>query len=172
MKVRIAVVSLLALVAFATVGCGMVQGITGGNKGGTVANLWADVPPLPNATKANIDIPPFANLLVQGFIQAANADENTDTKLDKFDFIAFQTADTPQQVSEFYSQEKMTAAGWNETDNPGCQTGSGEGVAGGFCAFGKKGDAGKGTVLIILPVQDDSTKQTQVFYLRFEATKK
>jgi len=171
MKIKFAVFSMLAVVAFVVSGCGLAQTFLG-SKGGTVSNLWSDVPPLPNATKADIQIPPFANLLITGFITAANQDTSNDTKLDKFDFIGYQTADTPQQVSDFYTVEKMTAAGWNQADAPGCQVGSSEGANGGFCVFGKKGDAGKATVLMILPIQEDSSKQTQVFFIRFDATEK
>jgi hypothetical protein len=66
----------------------------------------------------------------------------------------------------------MKAAGWDSTDMPGCSAGSGATAGAGFCAFGKKGDAGKMTVLLIIPAQDDTTKQTQVFYVRFEGTTK
>ncbi|TAH51285.1 MAG: hypothetical protein EYC68_11295 [Chloroflexota bacterium] len=171
MKIRIAVVTLLVLVAAVSSGCGLAQNLMG-SKGGTVSTLWSDVPPLPNATQANINIPPLANILVQGFIQAANADSNSDTKLDKFDFIGFQTSDTPQQVADFYTLEKMKAAGWNSEDMPGCQAGAGQGGAAGFCAFGRKDGSNNQTVLLILPVQDDASKQTQVFFIRFEGSKK
>jgi hypothetical protein len=171
MKIKIVLISLLAVVAFVVPGCGLVQGVIG-TKGGTVSNLWSDVPPLPNAAKADINIPPLAQLVIQGFIQAANADSSNDTRLDKFDFIAYETADTPKQVSDFYSIEKMKAAGWNTADMPGCTSTTGDSGAGGFCAFGKKGANNQQTVLLVMPVQDDSTKKTQVFFVRFEATKK
>lgn len=171
MKIRFALVGLLVLAGVIVSGCSLAQSLMG-NQGGTVANLWSDVPPLPNATKADISIPPLANLIITGFIQAANAqNSDSDTKLDKFDFIAFQSAETPQQVAEFYTQEKMTAAGWNSEDTPGCQVGAGSGAAGGFCAFGKK-NGSTDTVLLILPVREDNATQTQVFFIRFEGTKK
>lgn len=171
MKVRIALVGLLVGVAVLVSGCGIVQSLMGGSQGGTVSTLWSDVPPLPNASKADISIPPLVNVLIGTFIQAANSDSSNDTKLDKFDFIAFQTTDTPQQVGDFYTTEKMSAAGWDAGDMPGCQIGEGQGAAGGICAFGKKnGDSN--TVLLILPVKDDSASQTQVFFIRFEGTKK
>lgn len=170
MKVRFMLVGLLVLVAALVPGCGIAQSLMG-NQGGTVSNLWSDVPALPNASKADISIPPLVNIIITGFIQAANADSSNDTKLDKFDFIAYQTSDTPQQVGDFYTQEKMTAAGWNAEDTPGCQVGEGQGAAGGFCAFGKKsGDSG--TVLLILPVREENSNKTQVFFIRFEGTKK
>jgi hypothetical protein len=173
MKTKILLASLVLVVAFVVSGCSLAQGVIG-NKGGTVSELWSDVPAPPNATKANIDIPPLVNLMIQGFIQAANAQNgNSDTKLESFNFIGYQTGDTPQQVADFYTADKMKAAGWDSEDTGGCQVGSGDsGVAGGFCAFGKKDASGKQTVLMILPVQDDNTKQTQIFFIRFEGTKK
>ena len=172
MKTKILLCSLLMCLAVVAAGCGLAQTLTG-TKGGTVSNLWSDVPPLPNATKADISIPPLANLVIQGFVQAANADNSNDTKLEKFDFIAFQSNDTPQQVAEFYTVEKMKTAGWNTDDTPGCQVSAGDAnVAGGFCAFGKKDSSGKSTVLLIMPVRDENSKQTQVFFIRFEGVKK
>lgn len=171
MKIKIVLVGLLALAAFVLSGCGLVQGIMG-SQGGTVSNLWSDVPPLPNATKANFSIPPLVQLVIQGFIQAANADSTNDTKLDKFDFIAYESTQTPQQVAEFYTPDKMKSAGWDAEDTPGCTSTTGDAGAGGFCAFGKNMSDNAGTVLLIIPVKDDSTNKTQVFFIRFEASKK
>lgn len=170
MKLKVTLFTLLALTAFIVSGCGLAGNLLGGSKGGTVSNLWSDVPAPPNATKANIDIPPLANLIIQGFVQAANSqNSDSDTKLDKFDFIGYQTADSPDVVTEFYAVDKMKAAGWDSADMPGCQSGGSQG-AGAFCAFGKKDATGKQTVLLIMPVKDDSSKQTQIFFVRFEGT--
>lgn len=173
MKTKTVLLAALVLVAVLASACGVVQTLTGRNAG-TVSSLWSDVPPLPNSTKANINIPLPVQFIVQGFIQAANADSSSTTKLDKFDFVVYQTADSPQQVANFYTTDKMTAAGWNSQNSPGCSAGAtGSGTAGvGFCAFGKKGDAGKETIVLILPAQDSQTQQTQVFYVRFEGTTK
>jgi hypothetical protein len=168
MKFKLVLTGLLIVLAVIASGCGIAQSLMG-TQGGTVSTLWSDVPPLPNATKTDIGLPPVTNILIQGFIQAANA-QNTDsgTRLDKFDFIAFNTPDTPEQVSQFYSQERMTGAGWNAQDTPGCQGGIAEGGAGAFCAFGKE-DGGTSTILMIIPVKD-GTNPTQVFYVRFQGT--
>ena len=174
MKLRAILLVTLLLAAFAVTGCSMAQNIMGQNAG-TISDLWSDVPPLPNATKANINLPLPMQILIQGFIQAANADSSNDTKLDKFDFIAYQTNQTPTQVAEFYTADKMKAAGWNSEDTPGCTSGtdsSGNAGAAGFCVFGKKGEGNKATVLMIVPYQEDTGKQTQVFFIRFEATQK
>lgn len=172
MKTKLSLTALFALVAIIVSGCGLAGNLLGGSKGGTVSTLWSDVPPLPNATQANIQIPPLANLIIQGFVAAANSDSSNDTKLDKFDFIAFTTADSPQTVADFYTVDKMTAAGWNAKDTAGCQAGTQQSGAAGFCAFGKSAAAGKQTILLIMPVQDDASKTTQVFFVRFEATSK
>jgi hypothetical protein len=172
MKTKLSLAALLTLVAIIASGCGLAGNLLGGSKGGTVSTLWSDVPALPNAKQANIQMPPLANLIIQGFVAAANSDSSNDTKLDKFDFIAFQTADTPQSVADFYTVDKMTAAGWNAKDTAGCQAGTQQAGAAGFCAFGKTAAGGKQTILLIMPVQDDSTKTTQVFFVRFEATNK
>jgi hypothetical protein len=170
MKVKTALLVLLALVALVASGCGIAQGLLGRNAG-TVSQLWSDVPALPNGTKSNIDIPLPVQIAIQGFMQAANSDSSSSTKLDKFDFIAYQTAQTPQQITDYYTADKMKAAGWDSTDTPGCTSGTGTSAVG-FCVFGKKGTGGKQTVLLIIPAQDDTTKQTQVFFVRFEATNK
>jgi len=174
MQVKLLALCFLLAVASLASGCGLAKNLTGQNAG-TVSELWSDVPALDGATKANIDIPLPLQLIIQGFIQAANADKSNTTKLDKFDFIAFQTDMTPQQVGEFYTLDKMKAAGWNAEDMPGCATGadtSGAASAAGFCVFGKTGDGGKSTALMIIPFKDDNQKQTQVFFVRFEATEK
>lgn len=174
MKLRAMLLVALLAAAFAVSGCDMAKNIMGQNSG-TVSDLWSDVPPLPDATKANINIPLPMQILIQGFIQAANADSSNDTKLDKFDFIAYQTNQTPAQVAEFYTADKMKAAGWNSDDTPGCTSGtdsSGNAGAAGFCVFGKKGEGDKATVLMIVPYQEDASKQTQIFFIRFEATQK
>ncbi len=161
----------LAFVAFVVSGCGLAQSLMGRNAG-TVSQLWSDVPALPNSSKANIDIPLPVQFIVQGFMQAANADSSNDMRLDKFDFIVYQTPNTPDQVANFYTVDKMQAAGWNSDNTGGCAAGGDASGGAGFCAFGKETSANQGTVLMIIPVRDDQSNQTQVFYVRFEASKK
>lgn len=173
MKLKTLLMATLVILAAAASGCGLAGNLMG-QKGGTVSSLWSDVPPYPGANVANIDIPLPVQFVVQGFIQAANADNSNDTRLDKFDFVVYQSSDTPDSVASFYTTDKMTAAGWDANDSVGCSAGAGSSgtAAGGFCAFTRKGDAGKQTVLLIVPVQDDKTKQTQLFYVRIEGTPK
>ncbi len=64
----------------------------------------------------------------------------------------------------------MTGLGWNAKDQPGCVGGSDAGasaVAGTFCLFGRE-EGAKKAVLLIFAAQDDKTKETQVWYARFD----
>lgn len=166
-KALVAAVILSALVLLA--GCGLAPNILGGGKSGTVTELWSDVPPMPGANKANLELPVELNLVINGLIKAAAADSSSDSKLEAFDFIGFTTTQTPQQVTDFYTVDRMKAAGWTEGDSGGC-SGSGPVPTGSFCAFGRRDAANKLTVLLIIPVQDDTTKQTSIFYVRASGT--
>lgn len=166
---KILVMALAA--ALALTGCGAVSNVVGnaiGGKSNTAANLWPDVPALDGAAKTNVDIPLPLKLAAQAMVKASAA--SNDAKLDSFDVIAFSTKKTPQDVGAFYTAAKMQGLGWNLADQPGCMVGSDSSSAGGgFCMFGKKNADGKtGSVLLLALAQDDKTKDTQVFYMRFD----
>jgi len=172
MKKQFQFLALAFVAVIALLGCGLtdqlVANTVGGAKGNTVSNLWSDVPPIPGAQKQNIDLPITVQLAIQGLIKAGAA--SNEVQLDQFDWIAYSTTQTPQQVGAFYSKEKMTAAGWNAKDAGGCSIGGDANGGGGICAFGKgKATANeKGSGLFIILAQDDKTKQTQVYFVRLE----
>lgn len=171
MKRKIRIVALGALVFFGMLGCSVTDTIlnntVGGSKGNSVANLWQDVPSLPGAQKLALDMPVTVQLAIQAFMKTSAS--SGDVSLDQFDWIAYSTPQTPDQVTAYYSLDRMTQQGWNLKDQPGCTGGTDtSGVGGGICLFGK-GQAtatNKGDVLVIFLAQDDKTKQTQVFYIR------
>jgi hypothetical protein len=173
MKGKFRALTLGALVLIGTLGCGITDTIlnnaVGGSKGSSVANLWSDVPPLEGGQKLTLDLPVTMQLAIQGLMKASAS--TNEVQLDKFDWIAYSTPQTPDQVTAYYSIDRMTAAGWNLKDQPGCNAGSDtSGLAGGFCIFGKgKGTTNdKGAILFIIIAQDDKTKPTQVYYVRLE----
>lgn len=173
MKRKLQVFTLGALMLVGALGCGITDTIlsntVGGSKGNSVANLWSDVPSLPGAQKLALDLPVTMQLAIQGLMKASAS--TNEVELDKFDWIAYSTPQTPDQVTAYYSNDRMAAAGWNLKDQPGCNAGSDtSGLAGGFCIFGK-GKAtptDKAAVLFIILAQEDKTKQTQVYYVRLE----
>ncbi len=145
--------------------CGVLDGVTstmnGGTKSGTVDKLWADVPPMQGATQADLGLPSLAQLAIRGISQG------------KFEFIAYTTERSGDDVANYYSKEAMQAAGWTANDQPGCTSGmiggSNQQQGGAFCVFGRKQE-GKDMRLIIIALADDKTKKTQLYYVRVDAS--
>jgi len=132
-------------------------GILGGSNAGTVDALWSDVPQMDGLTKAKIDLPLAARLVIQSAFQG------------RFDFIAYTTAKAPGDVPAFYTKERMAATGW-KNDAGGClgnSSGSASSAQGSLCLFNKK-EGAKEFGLAIVINQDEKTKQTQVFFVRVD----
>ncbi len=145
----------------------VISNVAGGSKGNTVASLWSDVPTIPGAQKQSLELPISMQLAIQGLIKASAA--SGDVNLDRFDWIAYTTSQTPVQVTALYSHERMLAAGWSSDNQPGCSSGSDtSGLGGGFCIFARGKAPEKQSVLFIILAQDESTKQTQVYYVRMD----
>lgn len=171
MKEKFQMVALSALVFFGLLGCALINTVVnntvGGSKGNSVASLWSDVPTLPGAQKIALELPVTVQLAIQAVMKTSAS--SSDVSLDQFDWIAYSTPQTADQVTAYYTLDRMTHLGWNSKDQPGCNAGSDtSGVGGGVCFFakGKATPTDKGDVLIIILAQDDTTKQTQVFYIR------
>jgi hypothetical protein len=168
MRFKSALIVTAVVAAFVLAGCGLVPGIPGGSSAQSAGQLWSDVPAMPGSNKVNLDMPPLVNLMIQGFIQAANQDNNT--KLNSLNFVAYNTSASAQEVEQFYTVDKMKAQGWTGTDTPGCAAGTEQaGIGGGFCVFGKEAGTQQ-TVLFIVITPDENTRQTQLFYVRAEMT--
>ncbi len=164
---------LSALILIFAPGCGAISSLVGGS-GTKATTLWADVPAVDGATQVNVEIPLPIRLAMKAFVTAAANSENNnsnsnDARLDNFDFIAFTTPKTTDDVKNFYTAERMNGLGWNVKDQPGCAGGNAEtgSVAGAFCLFGKE-DGAKKSILVIVAASDDKSKQTQLWYARFE----
>ncbi len=151
-KLVAALSSILLVVATA---CSLSSLIPGGGSSGTASELWQDVPPLDGATRESIDMPLPVNLAIQAMLQG------------KIEFIVYTSTKTPQEVREFYSKERMQAAGWDVDNSPGCEVGQGESRSGmeNLCFFQKK-EGAEDVGLVILMVPDEKTKKTQLFYAR------
>ena len=151
---------LLIVLTAALAGCG------GGGSNSNVNNLWSDVPGLPQAEKANIKLPLPLRLIMQAAVKASASDSDVD--VDKFDVVGYTTDMAPGEVTGYYTQERMSAAGWNLTDQPGCMAGvDATGAGGGMCLYGKD-DGKQQSLLVILPASDEDSGKTQVFYIRFD----
>ena len=152
------ITSLLALSLIISVGlsCRLAKNLAGDPSAGTVSSLWPDVPPLPGATKSDLEIPLGARLAIRAFMQG------------KMNFIAFTTDQTAEQVKAYYTNERMKAAGWTPSER-GCigDTEEKDKSHGAVCLFKRK-DGPKEEGLAIVLGQDEKTKKTEVIYVRIE----
>ena len=149
----------LALILGVAISCKLSERLAGDKNAGTVSELWSDVPPFQGATKADIEIPLGMRLLIRGMTQG------------KVNFISFRTNKTAQEVTDFYSNDRMKAAGWLANDK-GC-TGDTEDTTnhGAVCLFSKKNN-GKDEALAIIVAQDEKLPDTNIFYARVDTTNK
>ena len=152
--------SILALILVLAVGisCRLAESLTGDPKAGTVSSLWPDVPPLAGATKADLEIPLGARLAIRALMQG------------KINFIAFTTDQSAQDVQNFYSNDRMKAAGWTPNDK-GCIGDTEDSKNhGAICLFSRK-DGSKQEGLAIVVAQDEKLPETNIFYARVDTTK-
>jgi len=151
-----AILALLLLFSV-VVSCRMVESLTGGEKAGTVSNLWPDVPPFAGATKTDLQIPLGPRLALRVAMQG------------KVSFIAFTTSKSAQDVKDFYTADRMKASGWTPNER-GC-TGDTEDQKnqGAVCFFQRK-DGDKQEGLAIIVAENEKTKQTDIFYARIDMT--
>src|SRR5688572_10879913 len=103
MKSPTPILALILLLSVA-LSCKLAENLAGGPKAGTVGNLWSDVPPLPGATKADLEIPLGARLVIRAAMQG------------KVNFIAFTTDQSAKDVQAYYSNDRMQAAGWTSSE--------------------------------------------------------
>lgn len=152
--------SILALTLILAVGisCKLSERLAGDKNAGTVSSLWSDVPPFQDATKADLEIPLGARLMIRAMMQG------------KVNFISFRTDKSAQEVKDFYSKDRMEAAGWAAHEK-GCigDTEDSENH-GAVCLFSRK-DGGKEEGLAIVVAQDEKLPETNIFYARIDMTK-
>ena len=155
-----ALASILAItLMFAVViSCKLSERLAGDKNAGTVSALWPDVPPFAGATKADLEIPLGARLMIRAMMRG------------KINFISFKTDRPAQEVKDFYSALRMKTAGWT-ADDKGC-VGDMEDTKnhGAICVFSRKdGDKQEGLAIVI--AQDEKLPETNIFYARIDTTK-
>ena len=155
-----ALASILAVTLFlgVVISCKLTERLAGDKNAGTVSSLWPDVPPFAGATKADLEIPLGARLMIRAMMQG------------KLNFISFRTDKPAQEVKDFYSNDRMKAAGWIPNDK-GC-VGDTEDTKnhGAICVFSRK-DGKKEEGLAIVIAQDEKLPETDIFYARIDTTK-
>src|SRR6266849_9569593 len=152
---RFSAATAVALIVVVVSACRMVETLTGNSSAGTVSSLWPDVPPFAGTTKADLEIPLGARLAIRALMQG------------KINFIAFTTDQTAQAVQDFYSNDRMKAAGWTPNDK-GCVGDTEDKDNSGAVCLYKRKDGKQEEGLAIVLAQDEKTKKTEIFYARIE----
>lgn len=157
MKLSTSLLALLLLFAVC-VSCRLAEKLSGDKNAGTVSSLWPDVPAFPGASKEDMELPLGARLAIRAAMGG------------KINVISFRTDKTAEEVKDFYSTERMKNTGWTPNDK-GC-VGDTEDTKnhGAFCVFSKK-EGQKEDGLAIVVAQDETNKDTNIFYARFDLTK-
>lgn len=156
------VIGVLVLSSLACSLSGLLSSATGSG-GGTVSDLWPDVPKMDGMTVLQQDVPVEVRLMVQTFFAAASGNQGS------VDFIGYSTDKSPADVVAYYSADRMKSAGWDSTEQTGCiadTTSSTPTAQGGICLFGKTAKDNTGTLLAIVPSVDTTTKKTDIFFAR------
>jgi hypothetical protein len=157
---------MIGITMLSLMGCGMLNSLFSTTSGaGTVSNLWSDVPPLQGASKTDLEMPLAFRLMIQAVSRGG------------IDYIAYTTSQTPDEVRNFYSAERMKADGWQTADlegNQGSQQScigdqQGAGSSGELCLFAKQ-DSNKEILLAIVVAEDTQSKRADVFYARINAS--
>ena len=156
MKASASVLVLLLIFGVA-ISCKLSERLAGDKNAGTVSALWPDVPPFQGATKADIEIPLGVRLMIRGLSQG------------KVNFISFRTDKPAQEVKDFYSNDRMKAAGWTPSDK-GCVADTEDTKNHGAICFFSRKDGGKVEGLAILVAQDEKQPETNIFYARIDMT--
>lgn len=159
-KTILAFTLLIGMLLF-TSACGMVSSLLSGRSSGTVTELWADVPPVPNAEPADLEMPLAARLAIQAMLQG------------RMNFIAYTTDERPSAVQEYYTQETMEGQGWTVPEGAGCVGDTSDQDMGAICFFSKttegSADATEEGLAIVIAV-DEETGKTNIFYARIDLT--
>jgi hypothetical protein len=137
--------------------CRMIDTLGGNSKAGTVEALWPDVPPIAGATRTDLALPLGARMAIRAAMQG------------KVSFIAFTTAKGPQDVQDFYTKERMKAAGWVANDRGCISDTEDQKSEGAICLYSRQ-DGKKKEGLAIILAQDEKSKETDIFYARIDLT--
>lgn len=164
-------VILIGLIALALVSCRLINTLTGNDPNlKKVGELWSDVPRMNGLTSSEAEMPIYVKLLMRTALNNLYRlnKQNEDRTPATGDWAVFSTASSPDDVKNFYTNERMTSfGGWEASKNSTCMNGSDHGFSGVACVFGKEANH-QGIGLLIVAAQDAQKKQSNVFFVRVE----
>lgn len=176
MKITKYSAAVLALFVLLSLACGLLdtavnKAVDSNNNFTKTASLWSDVPQMDGLKPSELEsMPPFLKLALRfilGNLGKLNP-QGQDQTTANIDWVAFTTDKTPDDVSGFYTNERMVASGWDDAGQDStCVSGSESGYSqiGVFCVFVKQKE---NTQLVLVAAPDEQSGQTTVFFLRLQ----
>lgn len=162
---------IFAVLVLVVLSCSLADRLAGGDQNLKRTNeLWSDVPAMDGLEPSEMELPFAVKLLMRTALNNLWRlnDEGEDKTPVAGDWIVFTSAKTPLDVQGFYSNDRMTTFGnWEASKKSTCLDGKENGIDGGMCVFEKIAN-GKAVMLAVIAMRDDSTKRTNIFYLRLE----
>jgi len=162
---------LLGALVFAAASCSrIINKLTNDQNLKKVGDLWSDVPRMDGLASSEADMPIYVKLLMRTALNNLYRldNQNEDKTPSSGDWAVFTTGKSPQDVQNFYTNERMTSFGsWEASKNSTCLNGNEHGFSGVACVF-KKSVTNRGIGLMIVAAQDAQKKQTNVFFVRVE----
>jgi len=168
---QIILVTLCGVLAVGVTSCRLVDKFTGDQNLKKVGELWSDVPRMEGLASSETEMPLFVKLLMRTALNnlyrlnKPGEDKTPATG----DWAVFTTPKLPEDVKNFYTNERMTSFGsWEASDKSTCLNGSEHGFSGVACVFRKVANNHE-IGLLIVAAQDQQKKQTNVFFVRVES---
>jgi len=166
----LAVAILCAIFVIGAASCNAADTLTGGDDNfSAVGALWPDVPTMEGLGKPiDAELPTSIKLFLRTGVNVMMKGLGEGSP--KWDWLAFNTTKTPEDVKNFYTAARMAPPPYNwASDASGCVSGAQVMAQSGvLCAFTKEQDD-KQIGLLIITAQDEKSKETSVFFLRGEA---
>lgn len=167
---RILAATLTGALVLAVASCRMINTLTGDQNLKKVGDLWSDVPRMDGLASSEAEMPIYVKLLMRTALNNLYRlnKENEDRSKSSGDWAVFTTAKVPDDVKNFYTNERMTSFGnWEASKNSTCLNGKEQGFSGVACVFNKEVN-NRGIGLLIVAAQDEQKKQTTIFFVRVE----
>jgi len=165
-------ISLVGLLVLSVASCSrIINRFTGNPNLKKVGELWSDVPRMDGLASSEADLPVFIHLLMRTALNNLYRlnKEGEDKTPSTGDWAVFSTSKTPDDVKNFYTNERMTSfGGWDASKKSTCLNGNEYRFSGVACVFGKNSN-NLGIGLLIVAAQDEQKKQTNVFFVRVES---
>ncbi|HKE57488.1 MAG TPA: hypothetical protein VKB46_12320 [Pyrinomonadaceae bacterium] len=168
---KISALLVFACLILVLVSCRLANTLTGNDQNlKKIGDLWNDVPRMDGLTTSEAEMPLFVKVMMRTALNnlyRLNKEGEAKTPATG-DWAVFSTTKSPQDVQNFYTNERMTSFGnWEPSKNSTCLNGSEYHFSGVACVFQKTAN-NAGIGLMIIAAQDEEKKQTNVFFVRTE----